>query len=125
MADVTDFYLRTSNLTTSNFAAYQPKANAPLDKIASLLDFPGKMGMSGAKVWENYAAGNIKSIRDYCETDVLNTYLVYLRFELFRGNLNLNEYNQSCDAVKDMLKNLAQPHLNEFLKQWEENEERK
>lgn len=69
-------------------ASYNPRANAPLDKIASMLGYPGKMGMSGAKVWETYHQGNLKAIRDYCETDVLNTYLVYLRFEVMRGNLS-------------------------------------
>ena len=61
-------------------AAYQPRASAPLDEIASLCGFPGKMGMDGSKVWDSYARGDIQSIRDYCETDVLNTYLVYLNF---------------------------------------------
>jgi len=51
-------------------AAYQPRANAPLDEVATLLGFPGKMGMSGAKVWEAYQAGEIEAIRHYCETDV-------------------------------------------------------
>jgi predicted PolB exonuclease-like 3'-5' exonuclease len=63
-------------------AGYQNRAFAPLDDISCMLGFPGKMGMSGSKVWEQFAAGQIKEIRDYCETDVLNTYCVFLRFEL-------------------------------------------
>ncbi len=39
-----------------------------------MLGFPGKMCMSGADVWDEYCLGNISKIRDYCETDVLNTY---------------------------------------------------
>ena len=34
-------------------AGYQNRAFAPLDDIASMLGFPGKMGMSGDKVWFN------------------------------------------------------------------------
>jgi len=101
---------------------YQARATAPLDKIATVLGFPGKMGMSGAKVWDNYKAGNIKSIRDYCETDVLNTYLVYLRFELFRGNISLVEYDAYCQEVKDTLQSLNEAHLNTFLQLWEQHE---
>lgn len=58
------------------------------------------MGMSGDKVWEQYLNGNLKSIRDYCETDVLNTYCVYLRFELIRGNLQRTEYEKSIQNLR-------------------------
>ena len=55
-------------------AGYQNKAFAPLDDLSTMLGFPGKMGMSGNKVWDAYQNGHIKQIRDYCETDVLNKY---------------------------------------------------
>ena len=61
-------------------AGYQVRGRASLDETAVLLGFPGKLGMSGAKVWDKYREGGIGEIRDYCETDVLNTWLVYLRF---------------------------------------------
>ncbi len=96
-------------------AAYQNKAFAPLDDIASMLGFPGKMGMSGAHVWKNYAAGNLSGIRNYCETDVLNTYCVYLRFELMRGTLRQEEYKQAIERLCLMLNNEQKPHLQEFL----------
>lgn len=98
-------------------AGYQNKAFAPLDDIASLLGFPGKMGMSGAKVWDQYQEGQIKNIRDYCETDVLNTYCVYLRFELIRGIITQNEYIQSIDQLKNYLASEQNKmHLQEFFK---------
>ncbi|WED44106.1 3'-5' exonuclease [Legionella cardiaca] len=93
-------------------ASYQNKAFAPLDEIASMLGFPGKMGMSGAKVWEEYNQGNLKKIRDYCETDVLNTYCVYLRFELMRGSLNQEEYTRNVENLRTYL--LSQPEKNHF-----------
>lgn len=97
-------------------ATYQNKAFAPLDEIATMLGFPGKMGMSGAKVWEYYLAGNLKSIRDYCETDVLNTYCVYLRFELMRGLLDQAKYEQSLSNLRHYLQNETEKtHLQEFL----------
>ncbi len=99
-------------------AGYQPRASAPLDQIASMCGFPGKMGMDGSKVWPAYAAGEIKKIRDYCETDVLNTYLVYLRFELNRGNIDVEQYQQRCDELKQQLTNMKQAHCDEFLSNW-------
>jgi len=99
-------------------AAYQPRANAPLDDIAVLLGLPGKLGMSGAKVWDSYLAGDRDGIRNYCETDVLNTYLVYLRFQLIRGKLTQSAYTDQCQLVRDTLARETKPHFQEFLKAW-------
>ncbi len=97
-------------------AGYQNKAFAPLDDIASMLGFPGKMGMSGSKVWDNYLQGNLKGIRNYCETDVLNTYCVYLRFEQMRGIINNNEYRAALERLHEyLLSENTKPHLQEFL----------
>lgn len=100
-------------------AGYEPRAAAPLDEIASMLGFPGKMGMSGAKVWDEYQAGNLEGIRNYCETDVINTYLVYLRFELMRGHLNPEEYKQECELVRQSLLAENKPHLTAFVDAWQ------
>lgn len=99
-------------------SAYQARACAPLDEVAALLGLPGKMGMSGAKVWESFLAGDIDGIRNYCETDVLNTYLVFLRFELIRGRLNHEGYTAECQRVRDTLAREAKPHFMEFLSAW-------
>ena len=97
-------------------AGYQNKAFAPLDDISTMLGFPGKMGMSGSKVWEQYSAGQLKIIRDYCETDVLNTYCVYLRFELIRGMINQDEYNGTLGRLKTYLgSEHEKQHFQEFL----------
>ena len=97
-------------------AAYQNKAFAPLDEISTMLGFPGKMGMSGAKVWEQFCSGNLKGIRDYCETDVLNTYCVYLRFELMRGVLTQHGYENAIQNLRTYLQSESdKPHFQEFL----------
>lgn len=102
-------------------AAYQPRANAPLDQIALMLGYPGKMGMSGARVWDQYLEGNIIDIRNYCETDVLNTYLVYLRWLLTRGQLTPSAWEQEIELLKSLLKNSEPQHLQEFLAIWEQS----
>ncbi len=99
-------------------AGYQPRANAALDEIASLCGFPGKMGMSGAKVWDAYQSGELEAIRDYCETDVLNTYLVYLNFERNRGNYDVEQYRAECRLVRDELRASGKAHLVEFEAAW-------
>ena len=99
-------------------AYYQARAVAPLDEIALMLGLPGKMGMSGAHVWDEYLAGNIEGIRNYCETDVLNTWLVYLRWELVRGRLDRTAYEREQAIVRDTLAASDRPHLQEFLSAW-------
>ena len=102
-------------------ALFNARANAPLDQIATLLGFPGKMGMSGGKVFDAFQEGNLKGIRDYCETDVLNTWLVYLRFQLMRGELDPTGYEQELTLLQDYLKAEGHPHFLGFLEAWQGN----
>jgi predicted PolB exonuclease-like 3'-5' exonuclease len=99
-------------------AGFQPRARASLDQAAVLLGYPGKLGMSGDKVWDCYLGGGIRDIRDYCETDVINTWLVYLRFEHMRGNLDQAGLARELDLVRETLTTMGEPHLNEFLAAW-------
>ncbi|MBZ0093276.1 MAG: 3'-5' exonuclease [Sulfuricellaceae bacterium] len=99
-------------------ALYQPRANAPLDQMAQLCGFPGKLGMDGSQVWEAYQRGEIAAIRNYCETDAVNTYLVYLRFQLMRGALTPDTYRQECDLVRQTLGKSEGAHWREFLAAW-------
>ena len=97
---------------------YQPRASAPLDEVAQLLGFPGKLGMGGAQVWESYQRGEIGAIRNYCETDVVNTYLVFLRFQLTRGVLTREAYEQETELVHDTLARSTAAHWQQFLAAW-------
>lgn len=99
-------------------AMYTGRANAPLDDLAKLMGFPGKLGMDGSLVWEAYQQGRLPEIRNYCETDVANTWLVYLRFQLMRGVLSRDAYSKECELVRGELGKLNQPHWQEFLSAW-------
>lgn len=100
-------------------SGYQGRARARLDEVAVLLGFPGKLGMSGALVWDRYRAGALREIRDYCETDVINTYLVYLRFELMRGRLSEKDHARECERVTAILRESEAAHLQAYLAAWE------
>lgn len=99
-------------------AGFQPRAQARLDEIATLLGFPGKLGMDGSAVWPKFAAGEIGAIRDYCETDVMNTYLVFLRFQLMRGRLQESAYAEECERLRRFLSEQDQPHFKQFSQSW-------
>jgi predicted PolB exonuclease-like 3'-5' exonuclease len=99
-------------------ALYNARANAPLDDLAKLCGFPGKLGMDGSKVWDAFKAGKLAEIRDYCETDVANTHLVYLRFQLMRGHLSQTAYDAEIALVHDTISQYTGAHWQAFLKAW-------
>jgi predicted PolB exonuclease-like 3'-5' exonuclease len=75
------------------------------------------MGMDGSQVWPAYQEGRIDEIRRYCETDVVNTYLMYCRFQLMRGGFSSEEYKEEIAFVKAYLeKESKEPHG----EQWQE-----
>jgi 3'-5' exonuclease len=100
-------------------SGYQNRARTTLANAACLLGLPGKMGFSGAEVWDAYQANNLAAIRQYCETDVLNTYLIYLRFELLRARFTRERYAEEIERVKALLRAAKEPHLAEFLRTWD------
>ncbi len=99
-------------------AGFNNRARAGLDVIATMLGFPGKMGMSGAKVWDSFREGHIAEIRNYCETDVLNTYLVYAKFQFMRGILDAADLQREYALVRETLESSDKDHLLEFAREW-------
>jgi predicted PolB exonuclease-like 3'-5' exonuclease len=101
-------------------AGYQARAVAPLDEVAALLGLPGKLGMHGSRVWEHFQRGDLQGIREYCETDVINTYLIYLRFELMRGRLSHEAHDRESGRMREYLRSEQRPHFQAYLDAWRE-----
>jgi predicted PolB exonuclease-like 3'-5' exonuclease len=99
-------------------ALYTGRANAPLDDLAKLCGFPGKLGVDGSQVWTLFQEGRLNEIRAYCETDVVNTYLVYCRFLLMRGALTREAYEAEVSLVHSSLSALDGQHWQEYLAAW-------
>jgi predicted PolB exonuclease-like 3'-5' exonuclease len=99
-------------------SGYGASGRASLELAAQLVGLPGKLGIGGAQVWSSYQRGDIAAIRDYCEIDVLNTFLVFLRFQLIRGVLDANGYRAELQQVEATLAQSDRPHLKLFLETW-------
>jgi predicted PolB exonuclease-like 3'-5' exonuclease len=99
-------------------SGFQGRGRVGLDKMAQLLGLPGKLGLSAEAVWETHLGGGTEAIRNYCETDVINTYLIYLRFELMRGRLTHEEHERECTRVREWLQGSGKAHLLEFAAAW-------
>lgn len=102
-----------------HLAMYTGRANAPLDDLAKLCGFPGKMGVDGSQVWSLYQEGRLQEIRDYCETDVVNTYLVYCRYQLLRGRFTRDAYDAEIALVRTSLQTLDASHWRDYLSLWQ------
>lgn len=100
-------------------SGFQPRAKASLNDIAVMLGFPGKLGMKGDQVWDRYQQGEIEKVRGYCETDALNTYLIFLRFQYIRGLLDQQQLQSEYARVRQALAVSDATHLKEFLSAWE------
>ncbi len=87
---------------------------APLSDIAQMIGAPGKTGIDGSKVCNYYLEGKLNEIRNYCETDVLNTYLVFLKFLLISSEINFKMYKELVSEIIDLVKDSDKNHLQEF-----------
>jgi 3'-5' exonuclease len=100
-------------------SGFQSRGRVSLANMACLLGLPGKIGLEGSQVWEAWQSGDVAAIRRYCETDVLNTWLIYLRFALLRGLLSREEHGAELARVRNYLHASPEPHFGEFLRAWQ------
>jgi 3'-5' exonuclease len=104
-------------------AGFTPRANAPLDDMAKICGLPGKLGMDGSQVMQAYRDGKLPEIRAYCETDVMNTWLLYCRFQLMRGVFTpaqLAHEEQLARAAMQAAIDSGGAHWQEYLAAWPE-----
>jgi 3'-5' exonuclease len=99
-------------------SSYTSQGKVTLHELCRVMGLPGKPdGISGADVERYYREGRIREIAEYCESDVVNTYRVWLRHELFRGRLSLGEYQASEAGLIDFIKarGNTKPHLADLM----------
>ena len=97
------------------------KKPASLTDIAQLIGAPGKYGIDGSKVTDYYLENDIKKIRDYCETDVLNTYFVFLRYQLISNNITQDNYKKLLEEIFNFLDKSDKEHWKDFSSLCEKN----
>jgi 3'-5' exonuclease len=86
-------------------SSFAPHTKASLNELSRIMGLPGKSdGSDGSDVERFFLEGKIKEIADYCETDVVNTYRVWLRYELFRGRLQESEHQASERSLADFIR---------------------
>ncbi len=76
---------------------------APLDLYAKLVGLPGKEDVAGADVQALYAEGALDRIAAYCMTDVVQTFLLFLRHRLVVGSLTPDGYAETVAIAREAL----------------------
>jgi predicted PolB exonuclease-like 3'-5' exonuclease len=100
-------------------SGFHHRNRVSLGNMACLLGLPGKLGFDGGQVWDAWQAGDLAGIRRYCETDVLNTWLIYLRFQQLRGRLTRLQHDEELARVRAFLGASKDPHFAEFQRAWQ------
>jgi predicted PolB exonuclease-like 3'-5' exonuclease len=100
-------------------SSFAPHTKASLNELSKIMGMPGKSeGIDGSDIERYFLEGRIKEIADYCETDVVNTYRVWLRYELFRGRLSESEHHASERNLMDFIAaRLTKAHLNRMAQE--------
>lgn len=93
-----------------------------LDDIAHLLGFPGKRGIKGYFIPEYVKTKQWLKLTSYCEGDVLNTWLIFLRWNLLKGQISLSDHQLWIQATIHYLQ--GQPQQNEFVQIWRETSQK-
>lgn len=100
----------------SNFGA---STKVSMNELCAILNIPGKIDVDGLAVYRLYQDDKVNEIRDYCETDVLNTYLIYLRYALHMGIMNKPSYNSAITQVEEFLTSMKEySHYDLFLQKY-------
>jgi predicted PolB exonuclease-like 3'-5' exonuclease len=100
-------------------SSFSSPGKATLHELCRVMGLPGKPdGISGGEVEKHYRDGHIRQIAEYCESDVLNTYRIWLRYELFRGRLLDTEFQNSEANLIEFVKarGNTKPHLWPMIK---------
>jgi predicted PolB exonuclease-like 3'-5' exonuclease len=91
-------------------------ARVKMNELCAVFGLPGKIGVDGSKVEAMFYNRQLQEIRNYCETDVLNSYLLYLVFQHHSGNISLQHFEESkLQIINFLQENQDKLHLKEFL----------
>lgn len=100
---------------------YGASARCSMHEVATAFGIPGKLDVAGDNVRAMFEGGELPAIRNYCETDVCTTALIYLRWQYFNGTLSEPAYARIMLGMRHYLEEEAntRPHIQAFLHAWD------
>lgn len=103
------------------FSDFGASAKVKMNELCAAFNLPGKIGVDGSQVMEMFDDGRLQEIRNYCETDVINTYLLYLTYQHHNGSISKESFLKCKKELRDFLEEKSskdKPHFLEFLQAW-------
>jgi len=99
-------------------AVGNPVAEAPMDQLAGLLGLPVGGGLDDVTLWRQFRTGELALMHGDCLTEVLDVYLIYLRYQYLQGRLDAATVDQEYTRLRDWLAQSGGAHAREFLSHW-------
>jgi len=99
------------------FSDFGASSKVKMNELCAAFNLPGKIGVDGSQVTQMFDDGKLQEIRNYCETDVINTYLLYLIYQHHNGSMSKDAFVKcKANLVEFLEKNSkTRPHFGEFL----------
>ena len=106
------------------FSDFGASAKVKMNELCAAFKLPGKIGVDGSQVMGMWDARRLEEIRNYCETDVLNTFLLYLIYQHHNGSMSLDSFTKCKKSLAEFLekKSETKQHFGEFLTEWKKVE---
>ncbi|WP_201598329.1 3'-5' exonuclease [Psychrobacter vallis] len=118
---VNRFHTRHLDLM-DRFSQYGASRREAMDVVASLYGLPGKTDVDGSMVGDLVSNGDWQTLSIYCESDVMNTWLIYLRWLRLTGELSSTDFDawqqQSYDYLAKYTQADGSPRHQEFIADW-------
>ena len=118
---VNRFHTRHLDLM-DRFSQYGASRREAMDVVASLYGLPGKTDVDGSMVGALVSNDDWQTLSIYCESDVMNTWLIYLRWLRLTGDLSSQDFEawqqQSYDYLIHYTQANGSPRHQEFIADW-------
>ena len=118
---VNRFHTRHLDLM-DRFSQYGASRREAMDVVASLYGLPGKTDIDGSMVGDLVSNSDWQTLSIYCESNVMNTWLIYLRWLRLTGQLTSPDFNtwqqQSYDYLEKFTQADGSPRHQAFITDW-------
>lgn len=118
---VNRFHTRHLDLM-DRFSQYGASRREAMDVVASLYGLPGKTDVDGSMVGALVSNGDWQTLSIYCESDVMNTWLIYLRWLRLTGELSSTDFEawqqQSYDYLAKYTQADGSARHQDFIADW-------
>ncbi len=100
------------------FSDFGTSARVKMKELCAIFNLPGKIDVDGSAVYGLHKAGKTHEIRDYCELDVINTYLLYLIYSHHGGITSLDNHEKSKESLIEFIQSHPKDNFSKFINSW-------